>query len=224
MFSAIALVVSLTVLIAVVAVSAFPSVDGSTEPRDEWLEAPMVGIVAALDGELPAWLVDVLRVMVGLSGALILLGAATTSISGCARLARSMASHGMLPREFGRLERRALVSREAILRSSPAAIVVVVVNGVHGDDDRVPCEPLLVRRAHRLRAGQLAVIRLRHQSPTSSDRSGRGPRSGSGARVPMAALIGVPLTFGVFVLSMVTHHGRTVCRALWLASASASSG
>ena len=38
----------------------------------------------------------------------ILLEAATTSISGCTRLAHSMASHGMLPREFGRFERCSL--------------------------------------------------------------------------------------------------------------------
>ena len=76
--------------------------------------------MTAFDGELPGAVVDVLRVVVGLSGALVLLMAVTTSISGCARLAFSMGAHGMLPREFGRLERRTLVSREAI-----AAIIVV---------------------------------------------------------------------------------------------------
>ena len=74
------------------------------------MQAPIVGIVTAFDGHLPAMMVDILRVIVGLSGALILFAAATTAITGCTRLGRSMAEHGMLPREFGRLERRSLVS------------------------------------------------------------------------------------------------------------------
>ena len=115
LFSSIGLVVIMTVLIAVVGLSAFPAEDGSTDLADDWLQAPIVGIVTAFEGHLPAALVDVLRVVVGLSGALILFAAATTAITGCTRLGRSMAEHGMLPREFGRLERRSLVSREALL-------------------------------------------------------------------------------------------------------------
>ena len=98
LFSAIGLVVIVTVLIAIVGVTAFPSEDGSTALGDEWLEAPIVGIVTAFQGELPAALVDVLRVVVGISGAMILFAAATTAISGCTRLAHSMGEHGMLPR------------------------------------------------------------------------------------------------------------------------------
>ena len=122
LFSAIGLVVILTVLIAMVGMSAFPAEDGSTDLGDEWLEAPLVGIVTAFDGELPSGVVDALRAAIGLSAGLILVMAITTSISGCARLAHSMGTHGMLPREIGRLERKTLVSREAI-----AAITVVAI-------------------------------------------------------------------------------------------------
>ena len=97
LFSAIGLVVVLTVLVAMVGVTAFPATDGSSALGDEWLEAPIVGIVTAFEGELPAAVVDVLRVVVGFSAALILLMAVTTSMSGCARLAHSMGTHGMLP-------------------------------------------------------------------------------------------------------------------------------
>ena len=54
LFSSIGLVVIVTVLIAVVGVSAFPAEDGSTDLADEWLQAPIVGIVTAFDGQLPA--------------------------------------------------------------------------------------------------------------------------------------------------------------------------
>ena len=57
-----------------------------------------MGIVAALRTELPVWLGDMLSVYVGVTGALILLMAATTSVSGIGRLAYSLGEHGQLPR------------------------------------------------------------------------------------------------------------------------------
>ena len=85
----------------------------------EWLFAPLLGIVEVLGEDLSPLLADALRVFVGVSGALILLAAATTSVSGFGRLAYSLGEHGMLPRTFGRLGRRTLIS--------PAALASVVV-------------------------------------------------------------------------------------------------
>ena len=53
LFSAIGLVVVLTALVAVVGISAFPVEDGRTALGDEWLKAPLAGIVEALQGPLP---------------------------------------------------------------------------------------------------------------------------------------------------------------------------
>ena len=92
LFSAIGLVVVLTAMIAVVGLSAFPVENGQTALAGEWLKAPLAGIVQALQPSLPGWLGDGLRVYVGLTGALVLLAAATTSISGFTRLAYCSAS------------------------------------------------------------------------------------------------------------------------------------
>src|SRR5918911_645969 len=48
-------------------------------------------------------------------GAIILVTAATTSISGFGRLAYSLGEHGKLPRVFGRLHRKTVVSPQSIL-------------------------------------------------------------------------------------------------------------
>ena len=48
LFSAIGLVVVVTVLISVVGVTAFPSEDGLHRTRDHWVKAPIVGIVDRL--------------------------------------------------------------------------------------------------------------------------------------------------------------------------------
>ena len=111
LFGGIGAVVAVYVGIAVVGLMAFPVRDGTTELGNALgASAPLMGIVAALDPHLPDWLHTPLRVYVGLSGAFILLLAAATSISGFGRLAYSLGEHGQLPRAFGRLHRRTLVS------------------------------------------------------------------------------------------------------------------
>jgi APA family basic amino acid/polyamine antiporter len=218
LFSAIGLVVVLTVLVAIVGVTAFPAEDGSSELGGQWLEAPLVGIVTAFDGELPSTVVDVLRVVVGLSAGLILVMAITTSISGCARLAYSMGTHGMLPREVGRLERKTLVSRETIAAIALVAIAIVVVAAFMGDEARFLASTYSFGVLLAFTLAQLAVVRLRRREPDLSRpfRARPDVRIG-GVDVPLPALVGAPLTGAIFVLAMVTHEGARYAGPAWLA-------
>ena len=93
LFAGLGTVVVVSALLAVVAISAYPVEGGASELGDEWLRAPLVGITVALDAGLPGWIVDVLRVVVGSTGAIVLVAAATTSISGAGRLAYSLARY-----------------------------------------------------------------------------------------------------------------------------------
>lgn len=218
LFSAIGLVVLLTVLVAVVGVSAFPATGGSTALGDEWLEAPLVGVVTAFESELPDAVVDALRVVVGLSGALILLMAMTTSISGCARLAHSMGTHGMLPRELGRFERRTLVSRQAILAITVVSIALVLVSVALGDDVRFLASAYSFGVLLAFTLAQLAVVRLRRREPDLwRPFRARPDVRIRGVEVPLPALVGAPLTAAVFVLAMVTHEGARYAGPAWLA-------
>jgi len=219
LFSAIGLVVILTVLVAVVGVTAFPAADdGTSELGSTWLEAPLVGIVTAFDGELPAGLVEVLRIAVGLSSALILLMAITTSISGCARLAHSMGTHGMLPRAIGRFERRTLVPRQTIAAITAVAIGIVLVGAAIGDEAKLLASTYSFGVLLAFTLAQLAVIRLRRLEPDLHRpfRARPDVRIG-GVDVPLAALIGAPLTGAIFVLAMVTHEGARYAGPAWLA-------
>ena len=219
LFSAIGLVVVVTVLISVVGVTAFPSEDGSTALGDRWVKAPIVGIVTAFSGELPATIVDMLRVVVGVSGALILFAAATTAISGCTRLAHSLGEHGMLPRQFGRLERRTLVSSEAILSTGVIAIVIVIATAVFASDDTAfLASTYSFGVLLAFTAAQLAVIRLRRKEPDLVRPFRARPEVRiRGVLVPLPALIGAPLTFAIWVLSMITHPGARYAGPAWLA-------
>ena len=94
------------------------------------------------------------------------MAAATTSVSGITRLTHSLAEHGGLPREFARLERRALVSSEAIVIAAALGIALIVVTEVAADGD-----PAFLASIYSFgvliafTAAQLAVIRLRMREP-----------------------------------------------------------
>ena len=218
LFSAIGLVVIVTVLIAAIGLSAYPAQGGETALGDEWMEAPLVGIVAAFEGSLPSALVDALRFAVGVSGAMILVVAATTSASGITRLTYSLAEHGSLPRELARLERRALVSSEAILIAAGLAIGLILVTEIGAAGD-----PTFLASIYSFgvliafTAAQLAVIRLRRREPDLVRPFRARPNvSIRGVSVPLPALVGAPLTAAVWVLAMVTHEGARYAGPLWL--------
>ena len=218
LFSAIGLVVVVTVLIGAIGLSAYPVTNGETALGQEWLELPLVGIAAAFDGLLPAVVVDALKVAVGISGVLILVGAATTSFSGITRLTYSLAEHGSLPREFARLERRAVVSSEAIGIAAALAVGLIVLTEVVADGD-----PTFLASLYSFgvliafTAAQLAVIRLRVREPELERPFVARPNvTIRGHRIPLAALVGAPLTFTIWVLSMLTHPGARYAGPVWL--------
>ena len=209
LFTAIGLVVLLTVVIAAIGLSAFPVENGRTALGEEWLKAPLAGIVDALQDGLPDLVGDALLVYVGITGALVLLAAATTSFSGFTRLAFSLGEHGQLPRSFGRLNRRTLVSPQAILAAAAIAIALVIASGLLSDDVDFLASLYSFGVLLAFAAAQLAVIRLRMSEPDL-------PRP---FRAPIVApLIGVPLAIGVFVVSMVTHSGARYAGPAWLAA------
>ncbi len=214
LFSAIGLVVLVTVLIAAIGLSAYPAAGGETALGDEWLEAPLVGIAAAFEGQLPGVLVDMLRIAVGVSGVLILIGAVTTSVSGITRLTYSLAEHGSLPRKFARLERRALVSSEAIVIASGLAIGAIVLTEVAADGD-----PTFLASAYSFgvllafTAAQLAVIRLRVSEPELT-RPYRARPDVSHPRTPDSRARSCRRSAHVRHLGARAHdaRGRPICR------------
>ena len=218
LFTAIGLVVVVTVLIGAIGLSAYPVSNGETALGEQWLEAPLVGIAASFDGSLPSLLVDTLEVAVGISGVLILVGAATTSFSGITRLTYSLAEHGSLPREFARLERRSVVSSEAIAIAAALAIGLIVLTELAAGGD-----PAFLASLYSFgvliafTAAQLAVVRLRMREPGLERPYRAWPNvSIRGHHVPVAALIGAPLTAAIFVLAMITHPGARYAGPVWL--------
>ena len=207
LFSAIGCVVVVYVLIALVGLSAFPAPHGTTALGTEWLRSPIMGIVAALQAHLPHWFGRVLRVYVGLTGALVLLAAATTSISGFGRLAYSLGAHGQLPRAFSRLHRRTLVAPASVFAASGIAIGLIVGTSFSSHEVTFLASLFSFGVLLAFTAAQLAVIKLRVTQPEL-----RRP-----FRVPLGIrVVGALATLAVFVAAMVTHIGARYGGPAWL--------
>jgi basic amino acid/polyamine antiporter, APA family len=212
-FSAIGLVVILYVAIAVVGLSAFPAEHG-TLLGSNWIRAPLVGIVTQIRDQVPAYIGDPLQVFVGLSGALILLTAATTSISGFGRLAYSLGEHGQLPRRYGMLRARTLVAPRSIVSAALISIALLVVTAPLAHPVLFLASLFSFGVLLAFTAAQLAVIKLRFSEP-SRRRPYRVPLTVRGVPVPSA--VGAVLTFAVWIVAIATHAGARYAGPIWLA-------
>jgi APA family basic amino acid/polyamine antiporter len=221
LFGGLGAAVIVSVLIGVIGVAAFPAVTGSssvsTALGGEWIQAPLVGIVAAFNGHLPALLVDLLRVAVGITGAGILLAAATTSISGVGRVVYSLGRHQMLPHAFGTFGRRSTLPPAAILGAAAVSIAMVIVSASVGRESRFLASLYSFGVLITFAIAQAAVVKLRFSEPDL-------PRPFvvplniriRGRPVPVAALVGIPLVAALWIVSFSTHAAARIGGPAWL--------
>ena len=212
LFSAIGSVVVVYVLIALVGLSAFPAPHGTTALGTEWLRAPLMGIVSALQLHVAHWFGQVLRVYVGLTGALVLLAAATTSISGFGRLAYSLGEHGQLPPMFGRLNRRTLVAPASVVAATAISIGLLIGTSFLTHEVAFLASIFSFGVLLAFTSAQLAVVRLRMTKPELR-RPFRVPFTVRG--IPVPSVVGAVATAAVFVVAMVTHRGARYGGTAW---------
>ena len=183
-----------------------------------WLRAPLVGLAAGFGGELPAPVVDALRIFVGVTGTLILVAVVTTSFSAAGRLAYSMGRYDMLPRAFGRLSRRTLISPVSIVSIAVLSVGVLLIARGAGEPVRFLASLYSFGILIAFTAAQVAVVRLRFTEP-GLERPYRVPGNVRirGTEVPVAALVGAPLTLAIWVIAIATHDAARVAGPAWLA-------
>jgi APA family basic amino acid/polyamine antiporter len=216
LFVAIGTVVTTYVAIALVALSAFPG--PHTALGTTWLRAPLVGVAQQIRDHTSSDLGDTIRFFVGASGALILVASVTTSISGFSRLAYSLGEHGQLPRAFGRLHRRTLVSPQAIISAALISSGIVIATSFFKHDVAFLASVFSFGVLLAFTATQLAVIKLRIDEP-DLPRPYRSPLNVRfrNSELPVPAIVGAALTFAVWVLALATHPGARYAGPAWLA-------
>jgi len=215
LFAAIGTVVTVYVAIAVVGLSAYPG--PVTELGTTWLRAPLVGVAEAIKAHTNSNLGDAICFFVGASGALILVASVTTSISGFSRLAYSLGEHGQLPRAFGQLNRRTLVSPWAIVSAVFVSSAIVIISGFIPHDVAYLASLFSFGVLLAFTATQLAVIKLRISEP-DLPRPYRTPLNITvrGAEIPLPAVVGSVLTFAAWIAAVVTHPGARYLGPAWL--------
>ena len=213
---AIGTVVAMYVAIACVALSALPG--PHTALGTQWLRAPLIGVATQIRTHMGEPYGDILRSFVGVSGALILLAAVTTSHSGFSRLAHSLGEHGQLPRSFGRLNRRARVSPQALVSAAVVSSAIVIASPFIEKDVSFLASVFSFGILLAFTAAQLAVIKLRIAEP-DLPRPYRAPFNLTFRRVeiPLPAVVGSLLTFSVWIVAIATHPGARYAGPAWLA-------
>jgi basic amino acid/polyamine antiporter, APA family len=209
LFAGIGAVVLVSFGVAVVGISAFPVVDGTTALGEEWRLAPLGGIAEAIGGELPTTIGDAFAVAIAASGVVVLLAAVTTSMSGAGRLTYSLARHGMLPHAFERLNRRTLLAPAAILSTAIVSSALLVGSDLLGRASVILASLFSFGVLFAFTAAQLAVVRLRRTAPAL-------PRPFRAPGMPGVAVVGATLTGAIWILSLLTHESARIAGPIWL--------
>jgi basic amino acid/polyamine antiporter, APA family len=224
LFLGIGATVVVSVLIAVIGISAFPA---HADPRGPggyasdlgttWIREPLLGIVAALGGHVSGTAVDALRIYIGITGAIILVAAVTTAMAGAGRLAYSLGQHEMLPHAFGRRGRRTLIAPASVMSTAAIAAVILVIGAVVGREVRFLASLYSFGVLLTFTAAQVAVVRLRFREP-ELERPFRAPGNVRirGRPVPLAALVGTPLTFAIWIAALGTHSAARIGGPIWM--------
>jgi basic amino acid/polyamine antiporter, APA family len=212
LFGAVGAVVGMAFLLGMIGLSV-PELGGSGR------DAPLEAIVDAARGSLPGWLGDALAVFVMASAVIVLVSAITTSISGVGRLTHALGRHGMLPRRFARLSPRTLIAPAAIVCAAVLSSALLILADIAGRELSFLASLYSFGVLLAFVAAQLAVLRLRATEP-DLERPFRAPLNVRirGVELPLPALVGVPLAFGLWIAAVVTHGAAQIAGPLWLAT------
>jgi APA family basic amino acid/polyamine antiporter len=122
-----------------------------------------------------------------------------------------------LPRAFGRLNRRTLVSPASIVAAGLISIALLLLTSLFADTLAFLASLFSFGVLAAFTAAQLAVIRLRYTEPELK-RPYRAPLGVKlrGVEVPLPAIVGAAGTFAIFLIALVTHPGARYGGPIWL--------
>jgi basic amino acid/polyamine antiporter, APA family len=203
--------VALVLFVAVSAAGlmAQPVQGGETPLGDRFLEAPVLGIVAAYD---PGWLMDAGRYVVGAVAAAMLVVAMNGQMLGLARLAYSLATNRQVPSAVGRLHSSRGTPYVAI---SIAALIAFALAVPH--DLEFLAGVFAFGAMISFAMAHLAVIVLRfHEADRPS--AFRVPLSitvGKGS-IPLPAALGAAFAIAAWISVVALHEGARVIGGAWM--------
>ena len=205
-----AVVLVVFVGLSAVAVMGLPPVGDAAAIDEEWLEAPVLGIVSQFES---GPLRDGFRWAVGGMAALVLFHAANTSMLGLSRLAYSLATNGQIPAGIGKLHRDHSTPYVAIAGASVLAFVLVLSSDIEFLAGIFAFGAMLA-----FAIAHLSVIVLRFREP-DAQRAFRVPGSIAFRRgsLPLPAVLGALVAIAAWGSVLVFHEGARVIGGIWMA-------
>lgn len=196
--------------LSAVAVTGLPPVGQPGAISDEWLEAPVLGVVSQFGSETVR---DVFRWVVGGMAALVLFHAANTSMLGLSRLAYSLATNGQIPAGIGQLHREYATPHVAIIGASVLAFGLVLSSDIEFLAGIFAFGAMLA-----FALAHLSIIVLRYREPNAR-RAFRVPGSVRvrGGLLPLPAVVGGIVAVAAWVSVLVFHEGARIIGGVWMA-------
>jgi APA family basic amino acid/polyamine antiporter len=208
--SATAVVMVVYVGIGLVAMTAFPVVDGQTTISHHYLEAPVLGIADAFDTQ---WLSDFFKYTISIAATATLIAAANSAMLGLSRLAYSLSRNRQIPSALGRLHPT---------RSTPFVLIIMaaVIAGalIMPEDLDFLVGIYAFGALLGLTIAHLSIISLRYREP-ERERFYSVPLSVPfrGGSLPLPAVVGAILSAAAWVSVVITHAGARYVGFGWMA-------
>jgi basic amino acid/polyamine antiporter, APA family len=197
--------------VSAAALMALPVVDGQTALGGRYLEAPVLGIVSTFE---PDWLMDGSRVVVGATGAALLIVAMNSTMLGLARLSYSLATNRQIPSAAGRLHDRRGTPYVAITLAAAIAFLLAIPHDLEFLAGVFAFGALI-----SFAIAHVSVIVLRYREPGRPS-AFRVPLSiplGRGS-IPLPAALGALASVLAWVSVVVLHEGARVIGGAWMAA------
>jgi APA family basic amino acid/polyamine antiporter len=200
----------LYVAVSAAGLMAQPVDGGETALGGTYLEAPVLGIVAAYES---GWLVDAGRYVVGATAAAVLIVAMNGQMLGLARLAYSLATNRQIPSAVGRLQSRRGTPYVAI---SLAALIAFAFALPRDLDFLAGVFAFGAMISFAIAHLSVIVLRFREAGRPSAFRVPLSIRVGRGS-VPVPTALGLVFAVAAWGSVVALHEGARVIGGIWMA-------
>jgi basic amino acid/polyamine antiporter, APA family len=201
----------LFVTVSAAGLMAQPVQGGQTALGGEFIEAPVLGIVAPYD---PGWLMDAGRYVVGAVAAAMLIVAMNGQMLGLARLAYSLATNRQVPSAVGRLHGSRGTPYVAI---TIAALIAFALTIPHDLEFLAGVFAFGAMISFAMAHLSVIVLRFREADRPSAFRVPLSIAAGRGS-IPLPAALGAAFAIAAWISVVALHESARLIGGIWMVS------
>jgi APA family basic amino acid/polyamine antiporter len=196
--------------VSAAALMAQPVEGGATPLGDEYLEAPVLGLVSAFE---PSWLMNVSRYAVAATASVMLLVTVNGQMLGLSRLSYSLATNRQIPSSAGRLDERRGTPYIAISIAAVLAFGLAIPNDI---DFLAGIFAFGAMMTISIAHVSVIVLRFREPDRRSAFRVPLSVKAGRGS-IPLPTALGAVASIGAWISVIALHSGARIVGSVWMA-------